>query len=142
VTLRQRRVYASQVTRMTLDELRAKWAARAAEFETLGAMVSASMLCRAILDDLELVPAGSEEAMLSIAQASAYSGYSRDHLARLVRQGKLRTLRQPGSRGRYRFRQGDLPQKPSSMHPIDAGVHELASRLSRTRGKEGHYGRS
>jgi hypothetical protein len=127
---------------MTLNELRAKWAARAAEFETLGVMVSASMLCRAILDDLESLPAGSEEVMLSIAEASTYSGYSQDHLARLVRQGKLRTLRESGSRGRYVFRQGDLPQKPSGTHPIDAGVHELASRLSRTRGKEGHHGRS
>ncbi|HYL31382.1 MAG TPA: hypothetical protein VEU27_15820, partial [Gemmatimonadales bacterium] len=78
------------------------------------------------------------EDILSMREASEHSGYSEDHLARLVKQGKLRTLRPPGNRGRHAFRRGDLPQKPGTRHSIDAGVHDLASRL--LGGKERRHG--
>jgi hypothetical protein len=126
---------------MTLNELRAKLEAQAEEFDRLGAMVPASKLVRALLDDLTALATTEEEEVLSMREASTYSGYSEDHLARLVKQGKLATLRKPGSRGRYAFRKADLPQKPGTLHTVDAGVHDLASRLSRPRGKEGHHGR-
>lgn len=126
---------------MTLNELRGKWAARADEFERLGAIVPASTLCRILLQELENLAIDRGEEVLSISEASQYSGYSQAHLARMVRQNKVRTLRPPGARGRFLFRQGDLPRKPSRRHPIDAGVHELASRLSKARGKEAKHGR-
>ena len=125
---------------MTLNELRAKWGVRAEEFEQLGAMVPASTLCPYLLQDLEILAVDRVEEVLSMSQASEYSGYSQAHLARMARQGKVRTLRPPGARG-YIFRSGDLPQKPSRTHAIDAGVHELASRLSKARGKEAKHGR-
>lgn len=86
---------------------------------------------------------GADEAedMVSMREASQHSGYSEDHLARLVKQGKLPTLRPAGSRARYVFRRGDLPQKPGAQHTINAGVHDLASRLSKSRGKEAQNGR-
>ncbi len=123
---------------MTEAELIAKWEARAAEYEHVGAQVCAATLCRTILDDLASVHAEAENRVLSLAEASAWSGYSAAHLARLVKQGKLRTLRLSASRGRLSFRQGDLPRKPGSPHPSRAGVHELASRLFG--GKERRYG--
>ena len=83
--------------------------------------------------------AATENRVLSLTEAAASSGYSAAHLARLVKQGKLRTLRLPESRGRLSFRQGDLPRKPGAPHPSRAGVHELASRLD-IRGKERRYG--
>jgi hypothetical protein len=123
---------------MTEAELIAKWEARAAEYEQVGAQVSGATLCRRFLADLASLRAAAENRVLSLVEASACSGYSTAHLARLVKQGKLRTLRPPGSRGRLSFRQGDLPHKPGSPHPSRAGVHELASRLFG--GKERRYG--
>src|SRR5437016_1264561 len=125
---------------MTEAEFIAKWEARAAEYEQVAAQVSGATLCRTFLDDLARVRTTAENRVLSLAEAAACSGYSAAHLARLVKQGKLRTLRPLASRGRLSFRQGDLPRKPGSPHPSRAGVHELASRL--IRGKEGRYGRS
>ena len=125
---------------MTEAELIAKWDAWATEYEHLGALVSGATLCRTFLEDLACVRAASENRILSLTEAAAWSGYSAAHLARLVKQGKLRTLRPQESRGRLSFRQGDLPRKLGSPHPSRAGVHELASRL--LRGKEGRYGRS
>ena len=89
---------------------------------------------------LELVRVAEGERVLSLVEAAQHSGYSKAHLARLVQDGKLTTLRPPGSRGRLSFRQADLPRKPGSRHRSSAGVHELASRL--LRGKERHHGRS
>jgi hypothetical protein len=126
---------------MRLNELRAKLEAQADELDRLGALVPAGKLLRALLSDLQAVAVGDQDDVLSMHEASAYSGYSEDHLARLVKQGRLSTLRTPGSRGRYAFRRADLPQKPGRRHTPDAGVHDLASRLSRPRGKEGHHGR-
>lgn len=125
---------------MTEAELIAKWEARAAQYEEVGAQVSAATLCRAFLEDLATVRAANENRVLSITEAAAWSGYSTAHLARLVKQGKLRTLRPPASRGRLGFRLGDLPRKPGTPHPSRAGVHELASRLFG--GKERRYGQS
>jgi len=123
---------------MTEAEFIAKWEARAAEYEQVGAQVSGATLCRSFLEDLANVRAANENRVLSLADAAAWSGYSPAHLARLVKQGKLHTLRPPERRGRLSFRQGDLPRKPGAPHPSRAGVHELASRLFR--GKERRYG--
>jgi len=123
---------------MTEAEFIAKWEARAAEYEEVAAQVRGATLCRAFLDDLASVRAANENRVLSLAEAAAWSGYSAPHLSRLVKQGKLQTLRLPQSRGRLSFRQGDLPRKPGSPHPSRAGVHELASRLFG--GKERRYG--
>jgi len=125
---------------MRQTEFFAKWERQAAEFEVFDAQVSGGALCRAVLKDLELVRAAEDDRALSLTEAAQHSGYSKAHLARLVQDGKLTTLRPPGSRGRLSFRQADLPRKPGSRHRSSAGVHELASRL--LRGKERHHGRS
>ncbi len=125
---------------MTEAELIAKWEARADDYEQAGALVNGATLCRTFLEDLASAHAAAENRVLSLTQAAAWSGYSPAHLARLVKQGKLLTLRLPDSHGRLTFRQGDLPRKPGAPHPSRAGVHELASRL--LGGREGRYGRS
>jgi hypothetical protein len=50
---------------------------------------------------------------LTLAQASARSGYSQDHLARLIREGRLPNA---GRHGSPRIRAGDLPVRPDSRH--------------------------
>lgn len=48
----------------------------------------------------------SEDALLTLAEASLRSGYSPDHIARLIREGKIPNA---GRRGAPRVRAGDLP---------------------------------
>ena len=91
-----------------------------------------------MLEDLLLLQEPTDEESLSIREAAAYSGYSEAHLARLVSEGRLVSLRV--GRGRHAFRKGDLPQKPVRRHTLEAGVHDLASRLYG--GKEAKNGRS
>ncbi len=117
-----------------------RWEARAAELDRYGASVNGATLLRDLLTDLAAVRAAAANRVLSRSEAAAWSGYSEAHLARLVKQGKLRSLRPEGSRGRLAFQAADLPRKTAAPHTSDAGVHELASRLG-LRGKGGHHGR-
>jgi hypothetical protein len=67
--------------------------------------------------------------LLSLEEAADASGFSKEHLARLVRTGRLPDRRPAGSRGRLVFRRSDLPSKPSRRQNVSADTHELASRL-------------
>ena len=80
----------------------------------------------------------AERQLLSLAEAARRSGYSEEHLARLVRTGRLPDRRPAGSRGRIYIAAADLPTRPRRAHTPGADVHELASRLFG--GKEGHHG--
>jgi hypothetical protein len=80
----------------------------------------------------------AEGQLLSLAEAASRSGYSEEHLARLVRTGRIPDRRRPGSRGRIYIAAADLPTRPRRAHTPGADVHELASRLFG--GKEGHHG--
>ena len=67
---------------------------------------------------------GADE-RLTLAQASARSGYSQDHLARLIRDGRLPNA---GRRGSPRIRAGDLPVRPS-RHQITELIVSDRSRV-------------
>lgn len=124
---------------MRPDELRAKWAAEGDRMRQRDDYVRGAVLCEEFVADLgQLAPIG-EERLLSVREAADRSGYSVDHITRLVRSGRIPDCRPPGSRGRIAIRLSDLPQKPGVPHTDDAGVHDLASRLSR-RGKEARNG--
>lgn len=80
----------------------------------------------------------AEGEVLSLAEAARRSGYSEEHLARLIRMGRIPDRRPPGSRGRLYIRASDLPRLPPKAHTEGADVHELASRL--LGGREGPCG--
>jgi len=80
----------------------------------------------------------ADEELLSLEEASRRSGYSSEHLARLVRTGRIPDGRPPGSRGRIYIRASDLPTRSPQAHTPSADVHELASRL--LGGRKGHHG--
>lgn len=65
----------------------------------------------------------SEEELLDLRQASIESGYSADHLGRLVRDGKLPNA---GRRNAPRIRRADLPRRPeqvaSAAKDADGGI--------------------
>ena len=89
-----------------LDRLRA----RAAEFRRLDAHVDGAKLIEEILVELEPVVNGAGTEPLTIAEAAARSGYSEDHIGRLIRKG---TLRNVGKERAPRVLAGDLPRKPA-----------------------------
>ncbi len=125
---------------LTGSDLVAKWSAQAEEMRRRQALVSGSEIISEFLADFERVRSRDKEEVLTLAQAAEVSGYSAEHLARLARKGKLRSLRPSDSQGHLTFRRADLPKKPSSGHTAPAGVHDLASRLFG--GKEARNGHS
>jgi hypothetical protein len=79
--------------------------------------VEGRALLDAVLGDLELLFAQEEEFALTLREAARESGYSVDHLARLVREGTIPNAGRPRA---PRISRKDLPRKASSLpgrHP-------------------------
>ena len=74
---------------MGLDDFLRRWTTRRDELATLRASVEAAALIDAILTELRAAFAEYENTVLTLDAAAARSGYSRDHLARLIRTGVL-----------------------------------------------------
>lgn len=62
--------------------------------------------------ELEAVQLEEAHAQLTLAEAANVTGYSTDHLGRLVRQGKVPNA---GTKYRPRLRRGDLPWRPGQQ---------------------------
>jgi hypothetical protein len=123
---------------MTREEFRAKWSARRAEWEKLGVLLSAAKLCEEFIADFENVLTSQDEAVVNTNEAAVMTGYSRERLLGLYRQGRLRGHRKGKN---VFFRAGDLPRKPRAGRPVvapssavvdektRAGARRLADRL-------------
>src|SRR3989449_10007969 len=130
---------------MTREDFHAKWAARRAEWEKLGALVSGAKMCEEFITDFENVLTSHDEAVLNTNQAAAMTGYSRAQLLHLYKQGRLRGHKNGKN---VFFRAGDLPRKPRggrlmvapSSAVVDeetrAGARRLADRLGSPKSKE------
>jgi len=120
---------------MTREQLRAKWSARRAEWETLGVTVIGAKICEEFIADFENVLTSHDEAVLNTNEAAAMTGYSRERLLGLHRQGKLRGYKKGKN---VFFRAGDLPRKPRggqtaavpSSAPSDQDTRAAARRLA------------
>lgn len=97
---------------MTREDLRSKWGNLRATLAEFGPP-SSSALCSRFLADLEELWASQDDAELTLDEAAEVSGYSTDHLRRLVRTGRLSAHRVGR---RLFFKAGDLPRKPL---PVD-----------------------
>lgn len=84
-----------------------RWRERQAEFARWDALVDGAKLLGELLADLEAVEHSDTPVSLSIA--AAQSGYSADHLSRLIRSGKLRDY---GRKHAPRVRLSETPTKP------------------------------
>jgi predicted DNA-binding transcriptional regulator AlpA len=93
---------------MTLDEFRSHWERRRDDFAQLRAQIDAATLIDQLLADLALATAEHHTALLTLTQAAHVSGYSADHLGRLVRIGELTNY---GRSHAPRVRSGDLPRR-------------------------------
>lgn len=109
-------------SRPAREEFLAKWRGEADAMRRRNVMVAGAQLCEEIVRDLEALFAAEEEAVLTLEEAAAASGYSTEHLSRLIRQGKL-----PNA-GRWqapRIRAGDLPRKPATnLAPRGPGLYD------------------
>lgn len=104
---------------MTRDQLLTKWAVRRDELARLGAQVDGRRVCEEIIQDLRSL---ADERIVNLTQASALTGYSREHLGRLVRRGEIPNV---GRRNAPRVRVTDLPRKvghlPGSKPKLQIG---------------------
>jgi hypothetical protein len=76
----------------------------------------ASALLERCADELDAETKAHSETTLSLEQAARTSGYSADHLGRLIRQGKLQNV---GRKHAPRVREADLPRKPALPPALD-----------------------
>ncbi len=92
----------------TLAALRERLLTRRDELRRLHALVDGAVLCEELLAELDGLTQATDNEPLSLARASAESGYSADHLGRLVREGKLANVGRPNA---PKVRRADLPRK-------------------------------
>lgn len=131
---------------MTREEFRAKWSARRAEWEKFGVLLSAAKVCEEFIGDFENVLTSQDEAVVNTNEAAVMTGYSRERLLGLYRQGKLRGHK----KGKHVFfRAGDLPRKPRGgrvVIPQSMGANEetraRAKRLGERLGMTARQGKT
>jgi hypothetical protein len=98
---------------MTRTDLITRWRLRRDEWRLLGILVDGAALIDQMLADIADVFDDETELLLTLDDAAARSGYSSDHLARLIRQHRIPNS---GRRGSPRIRLGDLPTR-AGMNP-------------------------
>ncbi len=91
------------------------WHAEAELFRRRGQDATA-VLIESLAEEIERDLGEWEDEPLTIKDAAAESGYSAEHLRRLVREGKLGSERAPGGKSHIRLRRADLPTKPSKRY--------------------------
>jgi len=74
--------------------------------------VDGANICEEVLNDLKALQRADDDDVLTLAKAAAISGYSEDHLGRLVKVG---TLANYGRKHAPLVRRSDLPRKPGAL---------------------------
>lgn len=119
---------------MSALELAARWRANVETLRGFGAAAQAEAVERCARELEELARRQDRES-LTLREAAARSGYSADHLRRLVRDGVLQAER---AGRRLRFQAGDLPRKPKGFdeppgqaYDPNADARQVIARRSR-----------
>ena len=108
--------------RTSVKTLPAAWRRQAKALRRYGGERPAAALesCAA---DLEATLVERDETTYSLVEAAQESGYSADHLGRLVRDGKIPNAGRPGA---PRIARGDLPRKAHA--PVEPRLAEKPRR--------------
>ena len=101
--------------------LATRWRTEAGTWRRRG-QESLALMAESYADELDAALREDEQAMLTLKEAAAESGYSADHLGRLVREGRLPNA---GAKRAPRIRRKDVPRKP----PSASDANDLAERL-------------
>jgi hypothetical protein len=102
---------------VSLEALPECWRSLATSFEQFGGSTQAQAL-QCCANMLEQALHARDEALLTLEEAERVSGYSGDHLRRLVREGKI-----PNAGRRYapRIRRRDVPRKACRLQSSPVG---------------------
>lgn len=92
-----------------ISEIIERWRERQREWLRLHVQVDGAALASEIVADLEQIASGDGQSTLTLTAASQLSGYSSDHLSRLIRDGKLSNH---GRKGKPLIRRSELPMRP------------------------------
>lgn len=111
-----------------MEALAAQWRAQAEGMRRYGAVQSADALVQAAAE-LHGAIAEHESQTLTLPQASERSGYSADHLGRLIREGKLRNA---GRENAPRIRLADLPLKATALRTAGDGAMLDRAQIARS----------
>ena len=98
----------------SVEGLPANWRRRAKALRRYGSEPPAVALERCA-DELEATIRDRDETTLSLVEAARESGYSRDHLGRLVRDGKIPNAGRPNA---PRIARRHLPRKAPAEAPL------------------------
>lgn len=91
---------------MTRAQILERWTARRDEWRRLRAQVDGGAIADEVLADLEAMDAG--DGIVTLREASRRTGYTSDHLSRLIRDGKLLNY---GRKHSPRVKVGECPVK-------------------------------
>jgi len=86
-----------------------RWESRLAECKQFNSLVDGARICEEILEDLRSWQEAEENQLLSLKAAAELSGYTADHLGRLVQQGKIPNAGRPNA---PKICRRDVPIKP------------------------------
>ena len=111
-----------------------KWSARLEEWRRLGIQVSGQGIAAEILADLESIEAANRDDAISIPEATRISGYSADHLRRLIREGTLENL---GRKHAPRLRRSDLPKKTRAISRSSPQMYDAVVDARTLAGRQG-----
>lgn len=102
------------------DELIERWKLRGEEWRRLGTLVCGAAIADEIVADIKSLAEHAGGRLLTIAEAAQLSGYSVDHLRRLISDRKLRNA---GRKGAPRLLASELPKRPS--RPVASMAEKL-----------------
>ena len=98
----------------SVEGLPADWRGKANALRRYGSETAALVL-DLCADDLDATLRERDETTLSLVEAARESGYSRDHLGRLVRDGKIPNAGRPNA---PRIARRHLPRKAPAQAPL------------------------
>lgn len=103
---------------MNPHDLTNEWRERASQLTRYGAESQALTLLECA-SELEQLWQLWQEEPLTLSEAAKESGYSVDHIGRMVREGRIANAGRPNA---PRIRRADLPIKPKSSVPAVASL--------------------
>ena len=109
-----------------LTALAARWAAEASDLEVRYHDDRGASLFRLCAAELLEAIREAEARVLTLTEASEASGYTSDHLRRLIADG---TIPNAGRRGKPLVRRSDLPMKPGATNVGMTEAEEAARSL-------------
>lgn len=103
-----------------LTDLLDRWRREIADLRTMYFDERLAALTARHLNELEAALSQQHDELLTLSQAATLSGYSEDHLGRLVRDGKIANA---GREHAPRIRRGDVPVKATRLRDGTPPLH-------------------